>query len=120
MDNLDQLISEALSAEDRALLAEMQEPGFFSLGLGLFRGPNGWVSAVLMAVQSLMFLASIWCGWRFFTETEVLGALRWGLSGAVLAIVATQLKMALMPQMQADRILQALRRIELIALRRRG
>jgi hypothetical protein len=67
-----------------------------------------------------MFLASIWCGWRFFTETEVLGALRWGLSGAVLAIVATQLKMALMPQMQADRILQALRRIELIALRRRG
>ena len=120
MDKLDTVISEALSEEDRALLASMHEPGFFSLGLGLFRGPNGWVSAVLMVVQSVMFLVSVWCGWRFFAAAEVMEALRWGLPGAVLFIVATQLKMALFPQMQADRILMALRRLELVALKARG
>ncbi|MDP2062975.1 MAG: hypothetical protein Q8J98_07695 [Phaeovulum sp.] len=120
MDKFDKMIAEALGAEDRKLLAEMQEPGFFSLSRGLFRGPNGWVSAVLLVVQSVMFLASVWCGWRFYGETELLSALRWGLSGAVLFIVATQLKMALVPQMQADRVMQALRRLELVALKARG
>jgi len=45
--------------------------------------------------------------------SDVLLALKWGLSAAVLAVLATQLKMALMPQMQADRVLRALRRVEL-------
>ena len=120
MDKFDTMIAEALSEEDRALLAGMREPGFFSLGLGLFRGPNGWVSAVLMVVQTVMFLASVWCGWRFFAASEVMDALRWGLPAAVLFIVGTQLKMALMPQMQADRVLHALRRLELVALRQHG
>jgi len=113
MDRLDTMIDEALHAEDATLLAELTEPGFFRQAMGLFGGPTGWVTWVLLAVQTVMFLAAILAGWRFYAATEALLALKWGLSAAVLAIMALQLKLALMPQMQADRVLRALRRLEL-------
>jgi hypothetical protein len=119
MDRLDRMIAEALDDEDRALLDSIEEPGFFALGLGQFRGKLGWVTWVLMVVQTVMFLAAVWCGWHFYTATELLPALKWGLTAAVLAVLATQLKMALVPQMQADRVLRALRRVELMVLQAR-
>ena len=67
----------------------------------------------VMAVQVALFLLALWAGWHFYTATETLAALKWGLSAAVLAIIATQLKMALMPALQANRILLAIRRLEL-------
>ena len=120
MDRLDTMIDEALRAEEADLNAELAEPGFFRQALGLLGGPTGWVTWVLLVVQTVMFVAAFWAGWQFYAATEALAALKWGLSAAVLAIIALQLKLSLMPQMQADRILRALRRLELrlVAARR--
>ncbi len=120
MDKFDTLISEALSAEDKVLVDEMRDPDIFTLGYGLFRGPNGWLGFVMFFVVLAFFLAALWCGWHFYAASELIAALKWGLSAATLMIVATQLKMALIPQMQADRVIRALRRLELIALGQRG
>ncbi|PVH29984.1 hypothetical protein DDE20_06165 [Pararhodobacter oceanensis] len=65
-----------------------------------------------MAVQIALFLAAIWAGWRFYAASEVLAAVKYGISAAVLALMALQIKLALMPVMQANRILLALRQIE--------
>jgi len=116
MDKLDQMIADALRDEDRLLVEGLEEPGFFALTFSTFRGPQGWVSILLMVVQTVMFLLAVWAGWHFFTATEQLAALKWGLSAATLMILATQLKMALVPQMQANRVLLALRRVELMIL----
>ena len=113
MDEFDRRIAEALQDDDLGLPAGAREPGFFPLAFSLFRGPQGWVTWVLATVQTVMFLAAVWAGWHFYAATEVLAALKWGLSAAVLAILATQIKMALMPQMQANRVILALRRLEL-------
>ena len=114
MSKLDKLIEDALSEQDRELLRETEELGWFALGASQFTGKLGWVSWVLMVVQSLLFLMAVWAGWNFFTATEVLPALKWGLSAATLMIVATVLKTSLMPQIQADRILRELKRVELM------
>lgn len=113
-EKLDQLIEEALRAEDRDILDATREQGWFALGLSQFRGKLGWVTWVIMIVQAAMFIAGVWCAVRFFGTTEVVPALRWGLSGAVLIIVASSLKFSLMPQMQADRVLRELKRVELL------
>lgn len=113
MDRLDRMIDEALSAEDRALLADLAEPGFIRQALGLLGGPSAWVNWVMLVVQVAMFLAAIWAGVQFFAAVEMVAALKWGLSAAVLAIMSLQLKLSLMPQLQADRVLRALRRLEL-------
>lgn len=113
MDELDRRIAEALQDDDLGLPANAPEPGFYPLAFSLFRGPQGWVALVMMVVQTAMFVAAVWAGWQFYAAAEVLDALKWGLSAATLAIVATQIKLSLMPQMQANRVILALRRLEL-------
>lgn len=114
MSKLDRLIEEALSDEDREMMRETDELGWFALGASQFTGKLGWVSWVLMITQTVLFLLAAWTGWHFFTADDVLTALKWGLSSATLMIVATILKTSLMPQMQADRILRELKRVELM------
>jgi len=114
MDNLDRLIAKALAEDEDAPV----DPGYFALALSAFGGRAGWVSWVLMAVQSGMFLAGIWAGWHFFAATDPLPAIKWGISAATLLVMATQLKMALMPVLQANRVLLAIRRLELRLMQR--
>lgn len=113
MDEFDRRIAEALAEDDLGLPEDAREPGFFSLAFSTLRGPQGWVTWVLMVVQTVMFLIAVWAGWHFFTATEELPAIKWGVSAATLMILATQLKLALVPQMQANRVILALRRLEL-------
>ena len=113
MTRTDEQIAEALSAADKRLLADMEEQAFLWQVLGLFRGRNAWVTAVVTAVQMVMFVAAVWCGWRFFQAGDPLAALKWGLPAVTLAVVATQLKMSVMAQLQADRVIAALRQFEL-------
>ena len=114
MPNLDELIEEALKGQDRAILEATEEQGWFALGMSQFRGKLGWVTWVVVLMQATLFVVGIWCAVRFFGASDMLIALKWGLSGAVLMLMATILKTSLMPQMQADRILREVKRVELM------
>jgi hypothetical protein len=118
MDKFDKLISDALSDEDQKLLADLAEPGFFALAFGTLRGPSGWVGQVMWAAQLALFAVAVFAGWRFFTSPDSLAALKWGLPAVALALASLHLKMAMFAQMQADRVILAIRRLELTALRR--
>lgn len=118
MDKLDKLIEEALLVEDREIFEETRELGWFALGMNQFRGKLGWVTWVIMLVQGAMFIIGVWCAVQFFQAGEVLLAVKWGISGAVMLLMATSLKMSLMPQMQADRVIRELKRVELMLVRR--
>lgn len=113
-DPLDSMIDEALDAEERALLhAVGDEPGYFTQVFGLFGGQLGWVTWVMMAAQTVMFVASVYGAVQFFAATETLEALRWGLPSAVLLICATLIKLTLWPSLQANRVIRELKRLEL-------
>jgi hypothetical protein len=119
MDKLDEMIREALEGEDRAILAQTEELGFFPLIFSQFRGKLGWVAWLLTLVQTTMFLAGLWCAVRFFGTAEVIPALRWGLATTVLWVLATNIKLSMMPQIQADRVIRELKRIEQMLAARR-
>ncbi len=114
MDKLDKLIEQSLNDEDRRIMVDTAELGFFELGMNQFRGKLGWVTWLMVIAQTIMFVIGVWCAVQFFGSTDMLLALKWGLSSVVLMLVATALKMSLMPQMQADRILRELKRVELM------
>lgn len=107
--DLDRRIAQALAGEDEVL----PEPGYFKLAFSVFAGPQGWVSWIIVTLQIALFIGAVWAGWQFYAASEVLLALKWGLSAAVMAIVSLQIKLSLMPVMQANRVLLALRRLEL-------
>ena len=119
MRNIDELIAQAVDAEERELLRRIgEEPGFFGQALGLFAGRTGWVSVVLMIVQSALFVAGAWAAWQFFVADEMLQALRWGLPAAVLLMMSLTIKMALWPVIHLNRLLAQLKLIELLLVRR--
>ena len=118
MTKLDDLMNDALKDQDQAALAETRELGYFALGLSQFRGKLGWITWVIMSVQSLMFLGGVYCAVHFYGATEPVLAIKWGITGAVLIIVGASLKMSLMPQMQADRVIREVKRVELLLLRK--
>ncbi len=49
----------------------------------------------------------------FFEAGDTMSQLRWGLPSAVLLILATMIKMAMWPNIHADRLMRELKRIEL-------
>lgn len=118
MSKLDDMIRDALDAKDQEILDQTEELGYFQLGLSQFGGKLGWVTWVIMIVQTALFFIGVWCAVNFFGATEVLAAVKWGISGAVLIITAASLKFSLMPQLQADRIMREIKRVELLVVSR--
>ena len=114
MRDLDQMIDEALDAEERDLLRSIgEEPGFFAQAFGLFGGSAGWVNVLLMFVQGALFIAGVWAAINFFNAGDPLTALRWGLPAGVLLLTALTIKMSMMPTLQANRVIRELKRLEL-------
>ena len=114
------MIEAALSGQDQRILSETEELGCFALGFSQFRGKLGWVTWVIMSVQITLFAISIWCAIRFFGSTEPLEAIKWGIPGGVLMLMATLMKLSLWPQMQADRVIREVKRLELLSLSQAG
>lgn len=112
--DLDKMIEAALTGHDRDILDGTEELGWFQLGLKQFGGKLGWVTWVLMTVQSVMFIAAVVYLVRFYNATEVLAAVKSGFTGSVLLLMATQLKLSLAPQMQADRVIREVKRLQLL------
>ncbi|MCU0883191.1 MAG: hypothetical protein MUF14_11050 [Hyphomonadaceae bacterium] len=111
-------IDAAIIAEEKALLAAIgEEPGFIRQATGLFAGPAGWVGVVLMVSQTGLFVAGAWAGWHFFQAADTLEALQWGLPAAVALLMALMIKLSLVPQMQANRVIREIRRLEVILAR---
>jgi hypothetical protein len=120
MRDLDAMIDEALSAEEKELLHRIgDEPGFFGQVFGVFRGPTGWVNVLLMVTQGVFFIAGAYAAWRFFGAADPVTQLRWGLPSAVLLILSAMLKMAVLPRMETNNIIREIKRLELqLAIRR--
>ncbi|GLS00887.1 hypothetical protein GCM10007859_08960 [Brevundimonas denitrificans] len=117
MQDIDRMIEEALDGEEQALFRETaREPGFFEQAFGLLGGPNGWVNVVMMVVQAALFVGGLWAWWRFFEAETPLSALHWGLPAAVLVLMALIIKLGMMPELQANRLMRELKRLQLQAV----
>lgn len=121
MSQVDRMIAEALAAEEDELLKTFaNEPGYFAQLRGAFGGRTGWVNAVMIAANTIAFFVAVWLAWHFFNAATALEALRWGLPAAVLMVMSLQMKLAVWPSVQANRVIRELKLIELQLLRRDG
>lgn len=116
---LDQKIAETLGPDDRRLFEDLRDPGFLHTALGIFSGRDSWPARAIYVSVVVMFLAGLWTGWHFLSATDPLSALHWGLPSAVLMVMAVVVKVALMPRIEAERLLRAIERLELLLLARR-
>ncbi len=120
MSKIDEMLKEALDAEDQAILDATREQGWFELGLNSFRGKLGWVTWVIMAAQVILFIVGVVFAVKTYNAVETLPAIKSGMVAVVTLLMSTQLKLSLMPKIQADRVLLELKRVELLVLETRA
>lgn len=120
-NDIDRLIAEAMTAEERALMEKFSaEPHFVRQTLSIFTGPNWWVNLILAVFQGVAFLGGLYAAWKFFGTSDVLSALHWGLPSVTLLLMAATVKMGMMPTIEANRVIRELKRIELQIARAKG
>ena len=113
MNELDRRIEEALSAEDRALLESFGEQGVFGQWFGVYDGTMRRIALLATFFTFAIFVAAVYCGWRFFTATAAIEAARWG-AGTVMAMVMVGfLKLWFWLRMESNRVLREVKRLEL-------
>lgn len=113
-EDLDSLILDALDEDDRAILGELgEEPGYFAQAFGLFRGKLAWVMWVAYTVNIIGAALAIFAAWRMFQTTDPVMTIRWGVGVVVAVNVGLFMKGGLGLQMQNNRILRELKRVEL-------
>lgn len=113
MNKIDDLIDQALTEEDRALLARHSEPGYLAQAFGLFRGPMAWVMWIVNVASGVAFLAGAYAIWRMFGTSDPLVAVKWGVASLFLFQVTTVCKTIMGSRMEANRLLRELKRVEL-------
>ena len=113
MSKTDQLIEQALSAEDHELLATHGEPGYFTQAFGLFRGTLGWVVWLAYLTGIVAFAGFAFAFWQTWTASETLVAVRWGVLALLLFQYTAMIKVFLGNHMEANRTLRELKRVEL-------
>ncbi len=113
MNKIDDLIGQALTEEDRALLASHAEPGYLSQAFGIFRGPMAWVMWVVNVAAGLAFLAGLYAVWHMVAAPDALAAVKWGVGALFLFQVTTLGKTFMGSHMEANRLLRELKRVEL-------
>jgi len=121
MQNIDDLIEETLSAEDRALLERYgSEPGYLRQAFGLFRGRLGWVMWLTFAVSLAGFLGCVIALWRLFGSAEPVAAVQWGVGAVLLFQLSTFLRGFMGSHFEANRLLREIKRLELRLVRLEG
>lgn len=113
MNKIDDLIGQALTEEDRALLASHSEPGYLAQAFGLFRGPLAWAMWLVNIASGVAFFAGAWAIWKMFGTSDPLIAVKWGVASLLLFQVTAMCKIFMANRMEANRLLRELKRVEL-------
>lgn len=113
MNKLDRAIEEALDAEDRALLSQYGEKGMFGEVGELFTGKMAGWNAIQFVAQTALFIGALYVGRLFFTVEELVPMIRYGILTLGLFIAMGVIKIMQWDQMQANRIIREVKRVEL-------
>lgn len=113
MSKFDDLIGQALTDEDRALLATHGEPGYIAQAFGIFRGPLAWVMWLVNIAAGVAFVAGLYALWQMFHTADVLVAVQCGVAALFLFQVTTLCKSFMGNHMETNRMLRELKRLEL-------
>lgn len=121
MSKIDDMIEEALSAEDEALLEHYaNEPGYVRQATRLFHGRLGWVMWFVFIGAGMLLLGALYGLYQIFTTGELMTALRWGVVAVVLVQISTFLRSFMGMHFEANRVLREIKRLELRLVRMEG
>ena len=114
MDKLDEMIRQTLDDEDRKILDRIGwEQSSGDMVGDLFRGRVGILNLTLIFGLFAWFGVGVYAMWKAYSVSEVVEVVRWGLVATVFIIGTVVAKVGLIPSIQANRTLHAIKRLEM-------
>lgn len=114
MSKLDNAIQQALTEEDKEFLARFEkEPNSLVQMAGVFSGPLAWIYVAFIAAAVILAPIGIYCGYQFFTATELRPLLYWGFGVTAILIVLSVVRLVFFMQISTNRMLREIKRLEL-------
>lgn len=111
--NFDKLAKQALSEEEFEFMNNAEEQNIFEMLMNLYKGKQKWLTLYIMLIIFIAFGFTIWCAVRFFQVEDMKEMMIYG-AGAFLGLLMTaMLKFWFWMQMDNQKILRELKRIEL-------
>ncbi len=113
MDDLDKKIAEALSDQDRELMAAFEEQGLFAQLGGLFQGKLGWLSLVTLVIGTILTFAGFYAAWKFIVVEDIAAMLHWGALAWACFSAQMMIKLWSWMRMETNRTMREIKRLEL-------
>ena len=110
----DELIREAVRAEDVEEFDLLAEPGLPEMAIDLFRGRLRWYSVMFFAMMMAGTALALFCGFRFVSTSDVPAMLRWGAGFFLCVIAALGAKNWYWMQMEHVAMMREIKRVELL------
>lgn len=112
-DEIDQMIKEALTEDEKALFNTYDEQNMLQMFGGLFQGKMKWLNAMTVVVQVIMFGFAIYFGYRFFGTTDVVEMIQFGSGCFFTMLAVSMLKMFHFMEMNKNATIREIKRMEL-------
>ena len=114
MTKLDDAIHGALTEEDKEFLAQFEkEPTSVEQVVGVFRGPLAWLYVAFLVVAVILAPIGLFSGWNFLVATEMRPLFYWGAATAGILLLLSVVRIVFFMQINTNRILRELKRLEL-------
>lgn len=114
MNNIDEEIKKALSAEDQKAMEEIgQQAGLFEMvGMSL-SGRQAWLTYYMWIIGFVAFFTGVWMANEFLNATDLKSSLEW-MMGIILCLFAIGLvKVIGWQQMQKLETMREIKRLEM-------
>ncbi len=113
MDDLDKKIQEALSDEDKMLMANFDEQGLLGQLGGLFKGKLAWLSILTIIIGTVLTFVAVYAMWKFVTVDDVPSMMRWGGLAWITGTSQMMIKLWSWMRMESNRVIREVKRLEL-------
>jgi hypothetical protein len=114
MTKLDDAIHTALTEEDKEFLAQFEkEPSTLQQAAGVFSGPLGWLYVLFLLLAVILAPVGLYSVWQFLIATEMRPLFYWGAAVAGILVVLSVVRIVFFMQINTNRILRELKRLEL-------
>ena len=112
-DEIDELIHQALSAEEAEFYDQLEEPNLMKEALGLYTGKHKFLSIIVTIVTFLYMGFGVYCAVQFFGATETKQLIIWSGGFFVSLMAVGTMKIWSWMQMDKNALMREIKRLEL-------
>ncbi|MEP0985775.1 DUF6768 family protein [Ekhidna sp.] len=112
-DEIDQMIKEALSEDEKELFNSYDEQGMLEMFGVLFHGKMRWLNGLTFVIQLMMLGFAVYFGFRFFGTTETIEMLQFGAGFFTMMMGVSMIKIFHFMEMNKNATIREIKRMEL-------